>query len=83
MELTNLFYTFEREYGRLLTPYEKEIIEEWTVKYEISQIFSALKESVFNGVVSFRYINKILERWNVNKESSDNEVEINIDNWLE
>jgi len=61
MESKNIIYTFEREFGRLITPIEEEFIQDWKKSgYTEVEILKALKESVFNGVHNFRYINKIL-----------------------
>ena len=61
MESKNLIYTFEREFGRLITPIEEEFIQDWKKSgYTEVEILKALKESVYNGVKNFRYINKIL-----------------------
>ncbi len=63
---------FEHELGRLLTPMELEIIEDWKKNgFEDSTIRDALKEAVFNGAVSFRYINKILDSWKSVESSVD------------
>ena len=56
---------FEKELGRTLSPLEYDIIGTWLtsgIKEEI--IEEALKEAVFNGVNSFKYIDKILFEWN-------------------
>ncbi len=55
---------FQNEFGRLLTPIEKEIISDWKSQgYNDNQIREALKQSVFNGVINLRYISKILSSW--------------------
>ena len=63
-EKTNLFSLFEREFVRPLSPMEYEIINEW-IRSGISEelISEALKEAIFNGVKSLRYIDKILLSW--------------------
>ena len=61
MESKNIIYTFEREFGRMLSPFEEEFIQDWKKSgYTEDEIIKGLKESVYNGVKSFRYINKIL-----------------------
>lgn len=64
-EMTEMFGTFEREFGRLLSPMECETIAGWLDKdrYPIPLIYAALKESVFAGKVHFRYIDRILLEW--------------------
>lgn len=61
---SNLFQTFEDEFGRTLSPMEYEIINGW-VREQFSNeiIIEALKEATFNGVSSLRYIDKILYEW--------------------
>lgn len=61
----DLFESFEREFGRTLSPMEYEIITSW-LESNISKelILEALKEAVFNGVSNLRYVDKILYEWN-------------------
>lgn len=60
----NLFEVFEEEFGRPLSSMEFELIDDW-LKQGINEelIIEALKEAVYNGVKSLRYINKILLSW--------------------
>lgn len=85
MESNNIYNTFEQEFGRSLSPMEKDFINEWK-KNSISEesIVLALKESIFNGVRSFRYIDKILQTWNKEESKNQSETEIDLDdeNWL-
>lgn len=63
-DVSNIFSIFEQEFGRTLSPMEYEIIEGWlddNISFEL--IIEALKESVYNGVNSLRYIEKILLDW--------------------
>lgn len=63
-ENTNLFEIFEREFGRQLSAMEFEIINEWIESgYNKELIEEALKESIYNGVKSLKYISKILQSW--------------------
>lgn len=61
----DLYDTFEKEFGRTLSPMEYEIINNW-LEQKISEdlIIAALKETVFNGVNNLRYVDKILYEWN-------------------
>ena len=61
----NIFEIFEKEFERTLSPIEYEIINAW-LDNNISEelIYGALKEAIFNGVKSFRYIDKIIYEWN-------------------
>ena len=61
----NLFVVFEQEFGRLLSPMEYETIHGWLEqdRYDEGLILHALKEAVFAGKLSFRYIDRILIEW--------------------
>lgn len=61
---SQIFDTFEKEFGRTLSPMEYEIINAWrdsNIKEET--ILLALREAVYNGVNNLRYIDKILVEW--------------------
>lgn len=62
---SDLYDSFEREFGRTLSPMEYEIINNW-IEQGINRelILEALKETVFNGVNNLRYVDKILYEWN-------------------
>jgi DNA replication protein len=64
----NVFTLFEQEFGRPLSPMEVETINGWLDqdRYPDELIRLALKESVFNGKLHFRYIDRILLDWNRN-----------------
>lgn len=61
---STLFDTFEKEFGRALSPIEFEIIKGW-MENDFSEelILLALKEAVYNGVFRLNYIDKILFEW--------------------
>ena len=62
---TDIYSTFETEFGRTLAPMEYEIISSWIdTGYSKELIISALKEAVYNGVFKLNYIDKILFEWN-------------------
>lgn len=62
---TNLFDKFEKEFGRTLSPIEYEIIGAWLDNnYSEEIVEEALKEAIYNGVTSLKYIDKILSEWN-------------------
>jgi DNA replication protein len=64
-EDSNIYSTFEKELGRILSPIEYELIGGWLdMNYKEEIILAALKEAVFNGVNNFRYIDRILFEWN-------------------
>ncbi len=60
----DLFATFQEELGRNISPMEYEIIKAWIEKgFSEELILGALREAVYNGVSSLRYIDKILYEW--------------------
>lgn len=64
-EDSNIYSSFEKELGRILSPIEYELIGGWLdLNYKEEIILAALKEAVFNGVNNFRYIDRILFEWN-------------------
>lgn len=85
MEEINVYYTIEQEFNRLLTPMEKEIINDWLKTRKAETIIQAIKESVYNGVTnSLRYIDKILKTW---EQEQQNQAQVsNVldddDSWL-
>lgn len=71
----SIFSVFEKEYGRLLSPTEIKLINNWLeAGYKEDMIKEALNEAVYNGVTNFKYIDKILFNWSQNgvKTSLDN-----------
>ncbi|MDO4775252.1 MAG: DnaD domain protein [Aerococcaceae bacterium] len=64
-ESAQLIATFEREFGRVLTPIELETINQWLVldSYQPDLIRLALKEAVIHQAISLKYIDKILLSW--------------------
>lgn len=71
---SNLYDTFEKEFGRTLSPLDYEIITDWQKDFDEQLILLALKEAVFNGVSNLRYIDKILHEWS--KKGIKNEEDI-------
>ncbi|MDD2181243.1 MAG: DnaD domain protein [Bacilli bacterium] len=60
----NIYDNFEKEIGRPLSPIEFELINGWqSNKISDELILLALKEAVYNGAVSLRYIDRILFDW--------------------
>ena len=94
----DLFEQFESEFGRPLSPLEFELINTWLDNGTSEElVLEALKESIYNGVKSLRYIEKILLNWKekgyknksdisdgLKKESSDEVFSDLYDfNWLD
>ncbi len=76
-EKENIFDVFQKELGRKISPMEYEIINAWLEKgFSEELVLGALKEAVYNGVSSLRYIDKILYEWKKKgyKEMKDVEV---------
>ena len=73
-----LFAVFEREFGRPLSPMELETISAWLDqdRYPEELIRFALKEAVFAGKLSFRYIDRILLEWSRNRITSEEEARL-------
>lgn len=60
---SNVFSKFESELGRPLSPFEYEFLNAWLEQYNKDIIIEALKEAVISGVVTIRYIDRILYDW--------------------
>lgn len=60
----SIFDLIEKEFGRVLSPIEYEIIKAWHENGICDELIKeALKEATFNGVSNLRYIDKILYEW--------------------
>lgn len=61
----DIFSIFEKEFGRTLSMMDCEIINAWMDKgFSEELVIAALKEAVYNGVFTMRYIDKVLYEWN-------------------
>lgn len=62
------YSVFEKEFGRLLSPFEIETLTMWMDQDEHDEklIKAALKEAVISGKLNFRYIDRILFEWKKN-----------------
>ena len=77
----DLFEIFQKELGRNISPMEYEIINAWLEKgFSEELILEALKEAVYNGVSSLRYIDKILYEWNKKGFKTKNDVKKGMEN---
>ncbi|HEN9491220.1 TPA: DnaD domain-containing protein [Streptococcus agalactiae] len=63
--LKDLVGDFERELGRLLSPFELEYLQKTLQEDQTDPdiVRAALREAVFNGKTSWNYINAILRNW--------------------
>ena len=94
---SDIFEIIQKEFGRTLSPTEFEIIKAWLDGNTPEELIKeALKEAVYNGVSSLRYIDKILYEWsrkdikniedlekmrNKNKEKEKLEIDTEIIDW--
>lgn len=61
---SDIFSIFEKEFGRPISSIECQIIKGWIDDgFSHELLMEALKEAVYNGVTSLRYIEKILYDW--------------------
>ena len=71
-----IFKRFEEELGRTLSQTELALINGWLLSgTKEEMIIGALKEAIFNGVTSFRYIDKIIYEWEKKGFTSMEEVD--------
>lgn len=73
----SIFQTFEQEFARPLSSMEYELINDWLKRgYKIELIESALKEAIYNGSFTLRYIDAILAEWNKKGFTSKKDVDV-------
>lgn len=64
LDNSDIFSIFESEFGRTISSMECQIIKGWIDdNFSHELIMEALKEAIYNGVTSLRYIEKILYDW--------------------
>ncbi len=74
----DVFTTFEKEFGRTLSPMEYEIINAWLDgDYTVELVLLALKEAIYNGASNLRYIDRILHEWHKKGIKNAKDVEKN------
>lgn len=72
----DIFKVFERELGRTISSMELEMINGWLSTGTSEEIIlGALREAVYNGVTSFRYIDKIIYEWEKKGFKTMNDVD--------
>lgn len=74
-KVTNIYDTFEKEFGRTLSPIEYEIISNLEKNYSEELILLALKEAIFNNAISLKYVDRILSDWKKKNIKSAFDVE--------
>lgn len=69
LEFNTLFQKIEQAFGRPLSPYEIETLNQWLDidKHDLSVIQAALNEAESQNKMSFKYIDRILLNWKKNK----------------
>jgi len=64
LDNSDIFSIFESEFGRTISSMECQIIKGWIDdNFSHELIMEGLKEAIYNGVTSLRYIEKILYDW--------------------
>ncbi|MFH4935004.1 DnaD domain-containing protein [Staphylococcus cohnii] len=68
LEFNKLFQQIEQAFGRPLSPYEIETLNQWldVDKHDLSVIQAALDEAESQNKMSFKYIDRILLNWKKN-----------------
>ena len=73
---TTIYDTFEKEFGRTLSPMEYEIIGAWLESgFTEELVIMALKEAIYNHVTNLRYIDTILYEWKKKNIKTKEDVE--------
>ena len=64
LDNSDLFSVFESEFGRTISPMECQVIKGWVDdNFSHELILEALKEAIYNGANSLRYIETVLYTW--------------------
>ncbi len=71
----NLYKSFEKEFGRPLSPMEIEQVDVWSRKMPSLLVLEALRRAVMLGKHNFKYIDSILLEWEKNNLTSPEQVE--------
>lgn len=62
---SDIYEVFEKNFGRTLSNTDYEIINAWIESgFSEELIEAALKEAVYNGALTLRYVDKVLYEWN-------------------
>lgn len=69
-----LFKSFEKEFGRPLSPMETDQIRRWCERHSQAVILEALRRAVILGKHNFKYIDSILLEWFKNNLKSPEDI---------
>lgn len=74
-----IFSCFESEFGRPISSMETSIINSWLDKGISEELIKeALKEAIFNGTPTLRYIDAIINEWNRKGFKNASDVQIHL-----
>lgn len=75
--LNKLLRQFEMEFGRFMSPIEREEIQSWLVvdRYQADIIVLALREAVLSQAYSLKYVDRVLLNWQRHNLKTVAEVE--------
>lgn len=78
MDKKILFENFQKNWMRLISPFEIEDIEKWIDEdnMPVEVINEALKETVIYNAKNTRYLNRVLNNWKANGIDTVEKVEI-------
>ena len=72
-----IFNAFEQEMGRPLSSMETSLINNWLDRGISEELINAaLKEAIFNGTFTLRYIDAIISEWNRKGLKSSSDVDV-------
>ncbi|KJS16282.1 MAG: hypothetical protein VR69_10300 [Peptococcaceae bacterium BRH_c4b] len=74
-EIGTLYRSFEKEFGRPLSPIEVEKIDQWSVQAGPLLVREALSRSVLMGIRNFKYVDSIILEWVKNNLRTVEEIE--------
>lgn len=77
--IVKIYSTFESEFGRPISSMETSIINSWLDKGISEELINAaLKEAIFNGTPTLRYIDAIINEWNRKGFKKASDVDIHL-----
>lgn len=74
---TEIYQQIEKEFGRQLSSFEMELVDDWFKQdhYSSDLILLALKEAVLSNVYNLKYMDKILVTWEKKGIKTKNDVQ--------